>query len=263
VNTVWFHEDAGAASVGGKGQSLCRMWQAGLPVPAGFCVTRNMLDRPDLEQHDIALTKLGARHVAVRSSAILEDTAAASFAGIYLTRLNIAGAERVAEALLDVRNSAFAASAAAYSRRQNVAECCGMAAVVQRFVAAEASGISWTGDVVNVEASGGLGESVVGGLVTPDRWILSRNGQVISSKIADKDVATVGGEDAGTRQVKVEPARRRRACLTSESLQQIFELAGKCHELFGGSQNIEWALESDRVWILQSRPVTANSGTVA
>ena len=134
-----------------------------------------------------------------------------------------------------------------------------MAAVVQKFIAAEVSGVISTGDVLNVEASWGLGESIVAGLVTPDRWTISRDGATISSCIADKDIAVVASENGGTKQIKVHPEQRRRPCLVPDSLQQLFGLALKCHELFGVAQDIEWAIESNKVWALQSRPITGKS----
>lgn len=256
MSIVWFHEEAKNAIVGGKGVSLCRMWQAGLPVPSGFCVSSEMVDCLDIHQLNSALSDLRSQRLAVRSSAVGEDTAAASFAGIYLTRMNVVGAKQVAEALQEIRRSAATPSAVAYSQRRNVSECSAMAAVVQTFVPAEASGVLCTGRVVAVEASWGLGESVVGGLVTPDRWTLSQDGEVISAKIADKDIAIVGDPNGGTKQIEVDMALRRRACLTTDVLQQLFRLGRKCEELFGAAQDMEWAIESGRIWILQSRPVT-------
>src|SRR5439155_23233721 len=111
-----------------------------------------------------------------------------------------------------------------------------------------------------VEACWGLGWGVVECLVRPDRWILSADGTLISSHIAGKDTAVVPGDREGTRQMPVDPSRRRRPCLETESLRRLSQLAIACERLFGGAQDIEWAVSGNRVWLLQSRPITsANS----
>src|SRR5262249_48890526 len=108
-----------------------------------------------------------------------------------------------------------------------------------------------------VEACWGLGSGVVEGLVRPDRWIISDKGILTSSHIADKDIAVVPGEHGGTKQVQVDPSCRRRPCLDLEFLQQLSRLAAACERLFGGPQDIEWAVADRRVWLLQSRPITS------
>jgi pyruvate,water dikinase len=107
-----------------------------------------------------------------------------------------------------------------------------------------------------VEACWGLGPGVVEGLVRPDRWIITADGTVLSSHIADKDIAIVPGVQGGTTQIAVSSACRRRPCLSLESLQQLAQLAAQCEELFGNPQDIEWAVCADRLWLLQSRPIT-------
>jgi pyruvate,water dikinase len=108
-----------------------------------------------------------------------------------------------------------------------------------------------------VEACWGLGSGVAEGLVRPDRWIISADGTVISSHIADKDIAVVPRLPEGTTQMPVDAACRRRPCLDRESLQQLSKLAGECQRLFGSPQDIEWAVWENSVWLLQSRPITA------
>jgi pyruvate,water dikinase len=194
---------------------------------------------------------------AVRSSAIHEDARDASFAGVLVSRLNVTTTDSVFSALRDIRDSGSAPAALSYSRRLNVPHSPRIAAVVQSFLAAEASGILFMreGHLV-VEACWGLGPAVVEGLVRPDRWIISAGGIVISSHIADKDIAVLPGEHEGTKQTPVDPACRRRPCLTPESLQQLSRLAAECERLFGSPQDIEWAVASGKVWLLQSRPIT-------
>jgi pyruvate,water dikinase len=108
------------------------------------------------------------------------------------------------------------------------------------------------------EACWGLGPGVVEGLVRPDRWIISADGELVSSHIADKDIAIVPGPYEGARQTPVAPSCRRRPCVSLESLRQLSRLAAACETLFGAPQDIEWAIWNDRVWLLQSRPITAS-----
>jgi pyruvate,water dikinase len=210
-----------------------------------------------------ALSQLGTSAFAVRSSAIQEDNDHDSFAGILISQLNIKTMAGVLSAIQDIRRSTLAPAAAGYSLRRNVASLVRIAAIVQSFVPAEASGVLFMrdplsgADQVVVEASWGLGPGTVEGLVRPDRWVISSDTRVISAHIADKDVAVVPSENGGTTQVPVDAARRRRPCLSSESLDQLLRLAVECERLFGGPQDIEWATSEDRVWLLQSRPITA------
>jgi pyruvate,water dikinase len=259
-----FDQELPVEIAGHKAHNLSRMWQAGLPVPPGFCITWEEIDNIGSCELDRALAELGAHAFAVRSSAIQEDALDASFAGMLLSRLNIRDTAGVLLALQEIRNSAAAPAALGYSRRLNVLHSPQAAAVVQAFLAAEASGVLFMRDprmsarYLDVEACWGLGPGVVEGLVRPDRWIISADGTVISSHIADKDIAIVPTEHGGTTQTAVDPACRRRPCLSLGSLHQLSRLAAECERLFGSPQDIEWAVWDKRVWLLQSRPITAS-----
>jgi pyruvate,water dikinase len=261
MSIVWFDQNADALRIGGKGFRLCSLAQAGLPVPCGFCVPVESVNCVNVDEINDALRKLDARAVAVRSSAVEEDALAASFAGVYVTRLNVSEPEAVKQALIDIRQSAFAPAAMAYRRKRGIDGSPQMGAVIQQFVMPDASGVLFLRDPVDnseriiVEGSWGLGESVVEGTVTPDRWVLSPQGAVISSEISDKDVAVVAA-DTGTKVVEVDPARRKIPCLDIASVHELVSLARACEELFGSPQDVEWAIASNRIWLLQSRPIT-------
>jgi len=261
MKIVWFDQQATAEEIGGKGFSLCRLTQAALPVPPGFCITVYGMDHISARDIEAALIRLGSGPVAVRSSAVGEDTATASFAGIYPSRLNIATPEGVVEALEEIRRSAFGAAAVAYCRKRWISEPPGMAAVVQESLIPDASGVLFMKDPLEgsrrivIEGSWGLGEAVVAGRVTPDRWVLSPKGELLSSRISDKDVAVIPN-GSGTTEVEVESARRKLPCLNGNSLQRLVELAIACEQLFSAPQDIEWATALSRVWLLQSRPIT-------
>jgi len=261
MKIVWFDQQACADEIGGKGFRLCRLTQTGLPVPPGFCITVSGMDNITAPDIEAALIRLGSRPVAVRSSAVVEDTAAASFAGIYSSRLNIASVEGVMEALEEIRRSATGPAAVAYCRKRGISESPGMAAVVQESLIPDASGVLFMKDPLDgsrrmvIEGSWGLGEAVVAGQVTPDRWVLSPKGDLISSRISDKDIAIIP-KGNGTIQVEIESARRKLPCLNENSLCRLIELANACGHLFGTPQDIEWATAFNRVWLVQSRPIT-------
>jgi len=254
---IRFDQDTPVELAGCKGNNLSRMFRAGLPVPRGVCVTYgepgNGLNR--------ALAELNAGSFAVRSSAVHEDACDASFAGMLLSRLNVP-ADDVPSTLEDIWKSASDAAAASYSQRLDVPRSARTAAVVQEFIPAEASGVLFTQDPQTgerhriVEGSWGLGPGVVEGLVRPDRWVVREDGTVISSIIADKDIAIAPAGRSGITQVPVDPSCRRRPCLNPESLKQLSRLAAECERLFARPQDIEWALFDNQVWLLQSRPIT-------
>jgi pyruvate,water dikinase len=259
---VPFDQELQRTSAGCKGYNLSRMWRAGLPVPSGFCVTCEGIDAVCPENLDRALAQLAAPSVAVRSSAIAEDAIDTSFAGMLLSRLNLSTTADVLQALNDIRNSVSEPAAAGYSGRLNLPCSQRIAAILQRFLPAEASGVLFMRDPRTgeghfvVEASWGLGPGVVEGLVRPDQWIVSAAGHIVSEQIADKDVAVIPAELGGTKQTPVSPDCRRRPCLTPESLQELSQLAVECGRLFGSPQDIEWAVCDNRIWLLQSRPIT-------
>ena len=270
MSIVWFDQDVSSQTVGGKGLRLCRLAKAGFPVPPGFCVPVEHMDHITTKDIQCALERLDNRAVAVRSSAVEEDAAAASFAGVYLTRLNVNTPEAILQALRDIRESAFTPAALAYRQRCGIHGTPQMAAVVQKFLMPDVSGVLFLRDPVDnseriiIEGSWGLGESVVAGTVTPDRWVLSRDGALISCEVSDKDIAIVAA-DTGTKAIEIDPHRRRIPCIGETSIRELVELAWACESLFGRPQDIEWAIAESRVWLLQSRPITCrreNSGTV-
>jgi pyruvate,water dikinase len=133
--------------------------------------------------------------------------------------------------------------------------------VVQALVEPAVAGVLFTRDPVTradqivVEATWGLGEALVSGLVTPDHYVLSPAGELLSQTIGDKDLAIVP-TDEGTAEVEVEPARRLLPCLDSDQLAALVDLAHACERLGGGPQDVEWALANGRLVLLQSRPIT-------
>src|SRR5437867_9018601 len=128
MNVISFAEGASAERIGGKGYALCTMWQAGLPIPAGFCVVADAMPAIDVDELRLALSTLQASSFAVRSSATQEDRIRGSFAGIYPTHLNLRDAPSVLQALRDIARSATAPAAIAYAQRRRLAESDSVAA---------------------------------------------------------------------------------------------------------------------------------------
>lgn len=262
---------------GGKAARLSETLRAGLPVPPGFalhpdCVARtaqnNLLpnERAALE-HSLAQFKEGA--VAVRSSAIGEDGASASFAGQHATFLNVRGLDGILSAIASVWASGQTEAARRYRVRMSIAGEPRVAVIVQALVPAEVAGVLFTVDPISgsgerwiVEASWGLGEAVVGGLVTPDRYVIARTGELLERQLGRKDVAMVADELGGTRESAIDDlARIQEACLDKEALVRLAELGAACEGLLGAHQDIEWALSSGTLYLLQCRPVTSGGRT--
>jgi pyruvate,water dikinase len=255
------------AAFGGKAVSLGAAIRAGLPVPPGAAVATAMVDR--VAERNLAAIRsvLASPHIpdarlAVRSSAVGEDSADASFAGQHATKLNVRKAA-VHEAVQVVWASARTESALAYRVRKGLPAQPKIAAVVQMLVEPVAAGVLFTRNPITganellIEASWGLGEAVVNGIVVPDRARLSPGGSVLEFVVGDKDVKIWYGEGDGTSEVPVEPSLRRAACINETHLAALHELAERCASVWGSGLDIEWALGSDdTISLLQCRPIT-------
>jgi phosphoenolpyruvate synthase/pyruvate phosphate dikinase len=267
MNVMSFDQQGRADEIGLKAFRLCQLSQAGLPVPRGFCISAAGMNTITSDVIESMLVQLGAKSVAVRSSAVEEDNESASFAGIYISRLNLSTVIEIMDALVEIRESALSPAARAYRDKRGIRGEARMASIVQEFVNPDASGVLFMRDPLGgarrvvVEGSWGLGEAVVGGRVTPDRWVLSAEGELISETISDKDVEVIPQRN-GTTEVEVDSERRKHPCLGENSLSELFVLATACEKLLGGPQDVEWATALNKVWLLQSRPITCTVGAV-
>lgn len=285
------HAGADLATVGGKGATLARMIRAGLPVPRGFHVTtaayrtfvqpfRDELDPGDPERTAAAVARpdipsgiaeeiMGAYRalgvdvpVAVRSSATAEDWADLSFAGQQDTFLNVRG-DTLLEAVRRCWASLWSARAAAYRNRNAVPdENVAMAVVVQELVEADAAGVMFTanpdtgarGETV-INASWGLGEAVVGGIVTPDAVVVA-DGTVIRASISDKTVMTVLAP-TGMWECPVPDGLRRAPVLEGAQAVHLAALGARVQELYDTPMDIEWVRRDGTFAIVQARPISA------
>jgi pyruvate, water dikinase len=275
------------ARAGGKGASLARMTELGLPVPEGFVVPADMLAaavdtealRAALPDHEKAQAIVAAAEVpdavaeayaalgddppvAVRSSACAEDSDTASYAGQQETYLYVRGADAVRDSVRDCWASFFSERAIFYRQKKGSLDDLGMAVVVQRMVRSDVAGVLFTCDPVRgrsdrmvVEAVLGLGEAAVSGQVTPDHYILKRDGTVRKSQIAEQPFAIVPVEAGGTeeRALGAEGGEQK---IGEEHLRALARLGDDLEQRLGGPQDIEWALEGGELYVLQARPVT-------
>jgi len=229
---------------------------------------------PDAVRDEVArrYAELGDESpVAVRSSALGEDSQDATFAGQQETYLWVRGVDHVCDALRDCWVSLYSPPAISYRARLSDGEEPAMGVAVQQMVDAEVSGVLFTcnpvsGDpsMVAVNASWGLGLAVVGGEVTPDDFLVSKvTREVVREHIHSKDVQYV--PDAGGRgavRADVPEERRGVACLDAAALAALVDVAGRIERYFGSHQDVEWVIARDgelpeSLFVVQSRPVTA------
>lgn len=200
---------------------------------------------------------------AVRSSAISEDGKAASFAGLYETYLNIRGEANILERIQRCYVSLWADRAVGYRTRSGGQADEAMSVVVMGLVPSETSGIAFTAhpvtgalDMVVINASWGLGEAIVSGQVTPDSFIVDKNGfSILEREIYPKEIATYP-EGEGTVEREVERARQNMPSLTDEQVCEVARLAVQVESHYGSPQDVEWALANNQLYLLQSRPIT-------
>jgi pyruvate,water dikinase len=284
------------AVAGGKGASLARMAELGLPVPPGFVVPAEGLTAAlgerlgELRQAlrgepararaivaelaipaelrarvEAAYPELGPEaSVAVRSSACAEDSQEASFAGQQETYLHVRGADAVLERIRDCWASFFSERALFYREQKHTLEDLGMAVVVQRMVSADVAGVLFTVDPVQrrrdrmvVEAVFGLGEACVSGQVTPDQFTLARDGTLKRERLSVQPLAVVRDPAGGTTERPLTADEGGAATLGQAELRRLARLGDDLEGRLGGPQDIEWALEGGELYVLQARPVTA------
>jgi pyruvate,water dikinase len=297
---------ADAAEFGGKSANLGDLLAAGIPVPTGFALAAGAyrdfvratgldgtiaaaLSRdadaaskaigeamrfaplPEGLRDELAqrYEELGEPPVAVRSSAIGEDAADATFAGQQESFLWVRGVEHLCDAVRDCWASLYTARAIAYRRKLGAVDEA-MGVTVQEMVDAEVSGVLFTcnpvsGDpsMVALNASWGLGISVVGGETTPDDYLVSKvTGEVVRQTVSSKDVEYVpDAAGRGTVRLEVPPERRDEPCLGEGALAALVDVARRVERHFGTHQDVEWALARGRplpgsLSVLQTRPVT-------
>lgn len=200
---------------------------------------------------------------AVRSSATAEDLPHASFAGQQDTYLNIIGKEFILEHIRKCWASLFTERAVIY-RMQNGFDHSQvyLSVIVQRMVFPQASGILFTADpitcnrkLLSIDASFGLGEALVSGLVSADCYQV-QDGVIVSKRIETKKMAIYGRKGGGTETKQLNPDQQKMQTLTDQQILQLARIGRQIEEHFGCPQDIEWCLADDTFYIVQSRPIT-------
>jgi pyruvate, water dikinase len=257
---------------GSKSVQLGAAIRAGLPVPDGFAIAHEVVaavGAGDPEMTRSVSAELAARcadwpYWAVRSSAIGEDSGDASFAGIHKSILGVSGTDALLAAIREVHASASDGGAVAYRSRMGLDTALEMAVVVQRLVDSDVGGVMFTRNPVTgaeqrvIEASWGLGEVVVSGLVTPDRYVLDGLGRLLEHQIGEKDIAVRRVASGGTAEETIPAEHIYASCLAESDLAGLHRLALQCDSAFGCTDHdIEFAIKAGCISLLQRRPITS------
>ena len=261
-------EDAHDDSLfGSKAVGLGEAARAGLPLPPGVALSGSIVeavaggDAPAIEEIRTLVRPLGGP-LAVRSSAVDEDGAEASFAGQHLTLLNVPSADDVSSAVREVWWSANSDSAITYRQRVGLFTRPSVGVVVQTLLDPDSAGVMFTRNPMNgadervIEASWGLGEAVVAGRVIPDHFRLDRSGQVLERTPGLKKVAIRTLPQGGTVEEEIPAELTERLCLDDSQLEQLHRLADRCEEVYGPARDIEWAFADGQLYLLQCRAIT-------
>ena len=210
------------------------------------------------------LSQFGDEHAyAVRSSATAEDLPHASFAGQQDTYLNIIGKEAILQHISKCWASLFTDRAVIY-RMQNGFDHSQvyLSVIVQRMVFPQASGILFTADpitsnrkLLSIDASFGLGEALVSGLVSADCYKVQEE-EIVDKRIATKKLAIYGRKEGGTETKQIDPDQQKTQTLTEQQILQLARIGRQIEAYFGCPQDIEWCLADDTFYIVQSRPIT-------
>lgn len=251
---------------GGKAVQLGTALRAGLPVPDGFALSWEVV--ASVAAGEPVADVAWPDPCAVRSSAIGEDSAGASFAGTHLSVLGVRGDVAVVEAIRDVHASGSDPGALAYRATLGLADSVRMGVVVQELVDSDVAGVMFTRNPLTgadervIEASWGLGEAVVAGLVTPDRYVLDRTGTLVEQVVGEKDLAIRRTPGGGTVEEEVDPLLIDEPCLGRSELAALHDLALACDRVYGtpehasGEHDIEFAFRGAILYLLQRRPIT-------
>jgi pyruvate,water dikinase len=248
------------ALYGAKALGLGDALRAGLPVPPGVALSGPEVDL--IASGDVAATATLREAVrdlptpfAVRSSAVGEDSAGASFAGQHITVLNVPTADDVETAVREVWWSANSDSAITYRKRLGVFERPSVGVVVQSLLQPETAGVMFTRNPIN--------GADVSGRVIPDSFRLARGGEVLDRRPGLKKFAIRGVAGGGTVDEDVAPDLVEALCLSDENLQALSALADDCEHVYGDGRDIEWAFAGGQLYLLQCRAVTVSAGVAS
>jgi pyruvate, water dikinase len=268
VNKIVSLENARDTTLfGSKAVGLGEAARAGLPLPPGVALAGSVVEAvASGEKRALKKVAKSVRPLqgplAVRSSAVDEDSAEASFAGQHLTLLNVPSSDELGDALREIWWSANSDSAISYRQRVGLFTRPSIAVVVQALLDPEVAGVMFTKNPINgadervIEAAWGLGEAVVAGRVIPDHYRLARSGEVLERKPGVKKIAIRSLPDGGTREEEVKAELVEKPCLDDAGLASLSSLADRCEQVYGAARDIEWAIAGGEGYLLQCRAVT-------
>ena len=282
------------AIAGGKGANLGEMTQAGITVPPGVVLTADAYDffmeaggiepqkfesasqirsailsakmpaEIESEIREFCGTLEEGARMAVRSSATAEDLDDASFAGQQETYLNVIGTDNVLTKIRECYASLWGDRAVSYRKNSGYdKQKTSLAVVIQQMVESESAGVMFTSDPAgnrennHINAAYGLGEAVVSGIVSPDEYICTKEGTVIKQVTGSKEVEIIyDAENGGTKKVSVDESRRKQSVLNKEQIAALVKEGVRIEKHYGHPMDIEWAVKSGRIYILQARSIT-------
>lgn len=290
--TITFHEANWNLNVGSKALNLIKMKQKNFPVPDGFVVKADAFQR-FIEFNEINLAnehlqeeilhaempadvkyelletfdslKQSFESVAVRSSSSAEDLENTSFAGQYETYLNVKTRENLVSKVKACWASAFAKRVQSYLKSMNPnLNSLSMNVVIQGLVKSEVSGVIFSqnpitndSDELMVNASYGLGEAIVSGLVTPDTFIIRKTTFETTKEMGLKELKVLSDHE-GTKEMQTTDSEQNRYCINDDLIQQLAEFTVKLEEFYGYPVDIEFAIQNGEIYLLQTRPITTD-----
>jgi phosphoenolpyruvate synthase/pyruvate phosphate dikinase len=255
--------DRGVGEVGGKARGLARLLALGLPVPPAVVVPADVHERwlakGALGDADVGSLWAAARSLgqplAVRSSAVHEDSASHSAAGQYESVMDVCGPEALAKAIERCYRAADSERVRAYRSGGGAS----VALVVQREIVADRSGVAFSVDPVSgaresvvIEAAFGHGEGIVSGEVAPDRYVVARGRAAVRARVADKAAMA----DGRGRLVPLPPERRLARVLHDHEARAIARLVEVAEVGFAAPVDVEFCFSGTELWLVQGRPIT-------
>ena len=259
------------ARYGGKSVQLGESLRGGLPVPPGWALSVEYVaaivagDKAALGSLE-AFLRDEPEPFAVRSSGVGEDARIASFAGQHFTELNRIGFTDIVLAIHLVWNSGHSPGARAYREKLGITDPPRTAVVLQRMVFPDCAGVMFTrhpvtgADEIVVEASWGLGEAIVEGLVIPDHFRLSKDGTILEKTAGTKDLFMQALPGGGVQETPIDDEERISGfCLDNAQLGELARLGVLCERRFGPGRDIEWGIEKGVLYLLQCRSITVGA----
>ncbi len=258
------YEKANSTETGGKAKNLLRLKKEGFLVPEFLIIPQQELSRgiPENLVTEAEACFPGVRYFAVRSSAPDEDSDHFSFAGQFESYLYVTK-EELAEKVKKVWHSAFSERVKSYRRNNQLPESSGLSVIIQKMADAEVSGVAFGLNPVNgnrqeklISSVYGLGEGLVSGQLNSDNFILG-NGK-IQAQIVQKTHRFVldNRQGSGLKKAEVEKAKQNLPSLHNSHLRELSTILDQLHHLFGKPQDIEFAVREEKIYLLQTRPVT-------